>query len=160
MIYLGLFCSSNILARKTLNKISSRSAGQEVSHFLRKPQIRHRVHKSKSLFPMASQQVISHRPFCNFNVRLSSILRSSMWPLLISFYDSNPVLTFPSSDARYVTHLLTAVHIEGIQITSAPISVIGNPSDTSSLSVTIIIRSTSPDILNGNSFVTRGQAPY
>jgi len=112
-----------------------------------------------SLWRARRKQVTSHTTFCNFYIRLLSIVRSSMWPLLFSFYDSNPVLTFSSSDARYVTRLLTAVPIEGVQITSVPISGLRNPSDTSSLSVTIIIRSTSPNIFNGNSFVTRGQAP-
>ena len=55
LLYLGLFSFSNIMASETLKKTSSTSAGQEISHFLRKPQIRHRVHKRKSLVPMASQ---------------------------------------------------------------------------------------------------------
>jgi hypothetical protein len=96
-------------AQDSIKKTSSWSAGQEISHVLRKPQIRHLVPKSKSLVPKASQAKTGHTahvlPPILFHIRLLSILRSSKWPLFFSFSDSNPVLIFSSPDACYVAGL-------------------------------------------------------
>jgi hypothetical protein len=102
LLFWDFFRLTNILGNNTFRKARSRSAGQEISNFLRKPQIHYRVHKSKSLV----KTVRTSRPLPPFLLNIRTFeLASSLLSFTIQILHAFSHLPMRSTCPAYLANL-------------------------------------------------------
>ena len=106
------FCpwQTNYMQHSPREANSSSASQKKVSHILWKPEVHSCIQWTLPSVPILSQINPAHSPYptyfleAHFNIILSSMLRTSKWPLSLRFPHQNPICTSPLPP--YVSHAL------------------------------------------------------